>query len=586
VTPSLSDSQFLRRRDIEAVARKRLGFRPQLWYALRGYRAADFARDLTAGTTVGIVAVPLAMAFAIASGVRPEAGLITAVVAGFLISALGGSRVQIGGPTGAFVLLVYTIQAKYGLGALLLCTMMAGVILIIMGLTRMGNMIRFIPLPVTTGFTSGIAVLIFSSQIRDFLGLRMESVPPEFVPRMMAFARHLGTTHWMTLAVAAVSLAIVVLWPKRWAKFVPGSMAALVLGTAAAALLHLKVATIGSAFGGIPTALPSFHFPELRWSELERLFPAATTIALLGAIESLLSAVVADGMTGERHDSNQELLAQGIANIVTPMFGGIPATGAIARTATNVKNGARTPVAGVVHALVVLGVMLAAAPLAKYVPLATLSAILIMVAYQMGDWHEFVRLGSLPRSDAAVLLTVFALTVLTDLTVAVEVGMVLAAILFVKRVSDNTQVSVVDESTDTEGLADTMQGKDIPQGVMVFRIFGAFLFGATEKLEEAMWAMGKEEKVLILRLRKVIAMDATGLYAIERLHEDLQERGKTLILSGGQAQPLRVMRRAGFLARMGPENVCPNFDAALARAREVLAEHAKRKAAIKAGAGH
>jgi hypothetical protein len=291
VTPSLSDSQFLRRRDVEAAMRKRFGFRPQLWYALKHYRAKDFAADLTAGTTVGIVAVPLAMAFAIASGVRPEAGLITAVVAGFLISALGGSRMQIGGPTGAFVLLVYTIQAKYGLGNLLICTMMAGVILIIMGVTRMGGMIRFIPLPVTTGFTSGIAVLIFSSQIRDFLGLRMETVPAEFVPRMAAFARHLATTSGMALAVAALSLAIVLWWPKRLAKFVPGSMAALVIGTAGVALLHLNVSTIGSAFGGIPTVLPSFHFPELRWSELQHLFPAATTIALLGAIESLLSAV-------------------------------------------------------------------------------------------------------------------------------------------------------------------------------------------------------------------------------------------------------------------------------------------------------
>ena len=552
-------------------------FRPRLIDSLRGYTSQDFLADLAAGVTVGVVALPLAMAFGIASGARPEAGLFTAIIAGFLISALGGSRVQIGGPTGAFVVIIYGVIATYGLGNLIICTMMAGVILVVMGLTRMGDMIKYIPYPVTTGFTSGIAVLIFSTQIKDFFGLQMESVPAEFVERLAALARHAGTLDWATLALAGASLAVIVWWPKRLGRYVPGSIVAMAGGTLVVILLRLPVATIGSKFGGIPSGLPSLRMPVIELANLRLLVQPAVTIALLAAIESLLSAVVADGMTGERHDSNQELMAQGVANIVAPLFGGIPATGAIARTATNVRSGARTPVAGIVHALTLLAIVLVATPLAKFVPLATLSAVLMMVAYNMGEWHELRRLKKLPRSDAAVLLTVFFLTVLVDLTVAVQLGMVLAAVLFIKRVSDNTLVTKVDEVTETEGLHHSIIGKEVPEGVVVYRLFGAFLFGATEKLEDALEALGQEPRVLILRLRKIIAMDATGLMTMERLHDRLKARGRSLVLSGTQEQPYRVIERSGLLDRLGRENVCPNIDAALQRAREIVGEHSAAK---------
>ena len=555
-------------------------FRPYLFKTLRGYTRRDLIADITAGVTVGIVALPLAMAFAIASGVRPEVGLFTAIIAGFLISALGGSCVQIGGPTGAFVAIVYSIVVTYGLGNLLICTVMAGLMLIVMGLTRMGSMIRYIPYPITTGFTSGIAVLIFSTQIKDFFGLKIEKVPAEFVARLITLAENAATVHWPTVALAVVSLAIIIAWPKQWGRVIPGSIVAMVMGTLAVILLHLPVETIGSKFGGIPSGLPAFHAPKLAWSNIQHLFQPAITIALLAAIESLLSAVVADGMIGDRHDSNQELIAQGIANVVCPFFGGIPATGAIARTATNIRNGARTPIAGMMHAVTLLIIVLVAAPLAKFVPLATLSAVLMLVAYNMGEWHELKRLTKLPRSDAAMLVVVMGLTVFVDLTVAVQLGMILAAVIFIKRVSDNTFVSRVDERTETEGLQHSIIGKDVPEEVLVYRLFGAFLFGATEKLEQAMREEklmrppGHEPRVLILRLRKIIAMDATGLHAMEQLLNDLRAQGMALVLSGTQAQPWKVMERSGFLDRVGRENVCPNIDAALARARQILSQHA------------
>ena len=547
-------------------------FRPRLADTLKDYSQNDFFADLIAGLTVGIVALPLAMAFGIASGVKPEAGIFTAVVAGFIISALGGSKVQIGGPTGAFVVIVYGIIARYGLDNLLICTVMAGVMLLIMGLTRMGTMIKFIPYPVTMGFTCGIAVLIFSTQIKDFLGLKLEKVPADFVDKMKALGENLGTWQWPTATLALASALIIVFWPKPLARRVPGSIVAVILGTALVWLFQLPVETIGTRFGGIPQGLPKLRVPELSWANVQHLFQPAVTIALLAAIESLLSAVVADGMIDDRHDSNQELMAQGIANIASPLFGGIPATGAIARTATNIRSGARSPVAGITHALTLLIIILAAAPLAKFIPLATLSAVLMVVAYNMGEWHHFTRLAKWPKSDSAVFLATFALTVLIDLTVAVQVGMVLAAVLFIKRISETTQITAVDETTETEGAHHSLVGKEIPEGVMIYRVFGAFFFGAADKLETALKRARQEPDILILRMRKVLAMDATGLNALEDLYEKLHAKGKHLIFSGPHTQPLFAMDRAGFLDRLGRENVCAHVDAALTRAREILAK--------------
>ncbi len=548
-------------------------FHPKLLDTLKDYSGAKFMQDLVAGVTVGIVALPLAMAFAIASGVKPEAGIFTAVIAGFIISALGGTKVSIGGPTGAFIVILYGIYAKYGAENLAVCTIMAGVILFIMGAARLGTMIKFIPYPVTMGFTSGIAVLIFSTQIKDFFGLKVDKVPSEFIEKMKVLLEHAGTVQWTTLALAAASLAVILSWPKAWQRRVPGSIVALVLGTVAVAALRLPVETIGSKFGGIPQSLPSPHFPAWSaWSleNLRLLIQPATTIALLAAIESLLCAVVADGMVDDRHDSNQELMAQGIANIVSPLFGGIAATGAIARTATNVKSGGRTPIAGVVHALTLLVIILAAAPLAKFIPLATLSAVLVNVALNMGEWHNFSRLPKWPKCDSAVFLTAFGLTVIIDLTVAVEIGMVLAAILFIKRVSETSQITAVDESVETEGSQHSLVGKEVPEGVLVYRMFGAFFFGATDKLESALKREKQEPDVLILRMRKVLAIDATGLNALEDLYERLHRRGKHLVLSGPHTQPLFMMDKAGFLDRLGKENVCANIELSLARAREIL----------------
>jgi SulP family sulfate permease len=545
-------------------------FRPRLLETIKGYSRESLSADLIAGVTVGIVALPLAMAFAIASGVKPEAGIFTAVIAGFIISALGGTKVCIGGPTGAFIVILYGIGTKYGLDNLLICTILAGGLLLTMGLARMGTMIKYIPYPVTMGFTSGIAVLIFTTQIKDFFGLKVDKVPSEFVAKMRLLAEQFGTLQWQTVALAAASLAMILFWPKRWQRRVPGSIAALVLGTAVVVSLNLPVATIGSTFGGIPQGLPKPHFPELSWDNIQHLFQPAMTIALLAAIESLLCAVVADGMVDDRHDANQELIAQGLANIFCPLFGGIAATGAIARTATNVRSGARTPIAGIVHALTLLIILLAAAPLAKFVPLATLSAVLINVALHMGEWHNFARLRKWPVSDRAVFLSAFTLTVVIDLTVAVEIGMVLAAILFIKRSSETMLIMAVDETTETEGTHHSLVGKEVPKGVMIYRMMGALFFGAVDKLESVLNREGQEPEVLILRMRKVVAMDATGLNALEDLYEKLHRKGKHLVLSAPHTNPYVVMENAGFIERLGPENVCPHIDAALARARQIL----------------
>jgi SulP family sulfate permease len=460
--------------------------------------------------------------------------------------------------------------AKYGAENLAICTVMAGVILLAMGAAGLGTMIKYIPYPVTMGFTSGIAVLIFSTQIKDFFGLNVAKVPSEFIEKMKVFIEQANTVQWPTLALAAASFAIIKLWPRNWQRRMPGSIVALVLGTLAVACCQLPVETIGSKFGGIPQGLPKPQFPALSWDNIQHLIQPAFTIALLAAIESLLCAVVADGMVDDRHDSNQELMAQGLANIVSPLFGGIAATSAIARTATNVKSGARSPVAGVIHAITLLVIILAAAPLAKFIPLATLSAVLVNVALHMGEWHNFGRLPKWPVCDSAVFLAAFGLTVIIDLTVAVEIGMVLAAILFIKRSSETTQIMAVDESTETEGSHHSLVGKVVPDGVMIYRIFGAFFFGAADKLESALKRLKQEPDLLILRMRKVVAMDATGLNALEDLYERLRRKRKHLVLSAPHTHPLMVMEKAGFLERIGRENVCPHIDAALARAREIL----------------
>ena len=541
---------------------------PRSITALRGYTAARLAQDCVAGVTVGLVALPLAMAFGIASGVTPQAGLYTAVVAGFLISALGGSRTQIGGPTGAFVVIVAGIVARFGMSGLALVTVMAGAMLVVMGATGLGTAVRFIPRPVVIGFTNGIALLIASTQIKDFLGLRTPPVPSEFLPRMEVLVEHIATVHWQTAAVALVSLAIILLLPKL-APRIPGSIVALFAATLAVALFHLPVETIGSKFGGIPQGFPPFALPRFSAAHILPLLPSAFTVAMLAAVESLLSAVVADGMTGDRHNSNMELVAQGVANLASPLFGGIPATGAIARTATNIRSGARTPIAGMVHALTLLAILLIAAPLAKFVPLATLAAVLFVVSYNMGEWREIGSILKLSRADIAVWITTFALTVFADLTVAVGVGMALAALLYIYRIAETTTVSAVTREYLDDGMAHSLQGKEIPPNTTILRIHGPFLFGTTEKLVEATSDLKELDKIVILRLRNMTALDATGLHAIEQLARRLHVSGRTLLLCGAREQPARFLERADFVAHVGRENIVPHVRAALDRARQL-----------------
>jgi SulP family sulfate permease len=549
-------------------------FRPRLFDTLKGYSREHFRADFRAGLNVMIMAFPLSIAFAIASGVKPEQGLFTAIIGGGIIAAVGGSRVQIGGPTGAFVVITYGVVQQFGLDGLLLCTMLAGVILCVMGLARLGSVIRFIPYPVSRAFTKGIAILILGSQIKNFLGLRVDKLPVDFIGKLKLLAAHVDAVHWPTAGLAVASLLLIGLWPARLARYVPGSMVGLVGATLAVGGFGLEsqwqIATIGSQFGGIGSGLPSLHLPTVELPVWRALVQPAFTIALLVSMQALLCAVVTDGMLDEKHDSNQELIGQGVANFAGPFFGCIPVTGGVARSIANVRAGARTPVAGLVHSGLLALVLLAAAPLAAHIPLATLSAILVVAAYRMVAWKQFLRLRRWPFSDASVFLATFLLTVLADLTVAVEVGVVLAALLMVKRISETSQITAVDESSDTEGSHHSLIGKEIPGGVLVFRVFGAFFFGVVDKLDDELKRARQEPDVLILRIRKVLAMDATGLQALEDLHAKLRAKGKHLILSAPHTQPLYVMEKAGFLDRIGRENVCPHIDAALARSREIL----------------
>ncbi|MBI5281470.1 MAG: STAS domain-containing protein [Candidatus Solibacter usitatus] len=546
---------------------------PKSFHALKHYDRRTFFSDLIAGVTVGLVALPLSMAFAIASGLPPQAGIYCAVVTGFLISLLGGSMTQVGGPTGAFVVVVAGIVAKYGVGGLFMCTMMAGVILAVMGLTGMGSAVKFIPRPIVIGFTNGIALLIASTQIKDFFGLRIEEVPGEFLDRLETLVAHAGTFSAEETLIGAVSLGVIVLFVKFLPK-IPGTIVALFGATIAVTLLDLKVETIGTRFGGIPAGLPALHMPRFVLKDALKLLSPALTIAILGAIESLLSAVVADRMTAERpsadkHNPNTELFAQGVANIVSPLFGGLPATGAIARTATSIRSGARTPVAGMIHALTLLLVLLAAAPLTKNIPMAALAAILFIVAYNMGEWREIPEILKLGRRDVSVWAVTFLLTVFADLTVAVEFGMIMAALVFISRVALTTTVSQVTDDYLQRGWQHILQDKKIPPYATIFRIHGPFLFGSTDKLEEVERRIPELPPVVILRLRNMTAIDATGLHALETLASRLHASGRALILCGAPWQPLKMMKRAEFERRVGPENMCENVEEALARAAVV-----------------
>ena len=542
---------------------------PKSVICLRAYSFPKFLSDVIAGLTVGLVALPLAMAFAISSGVPPQSGIYCAIIAGFLISALGGSKTQVGGPTGAFVVVVYGIVAKHGIDGLFLCTMMAGVILIVLGVTGTGTLVKFIPRPVIVGFTNGIAILIASTQVKDFFGLQMEKVPGEFWSRMEALLTHFDTLALAPTLLAATALVIVVL-SKRFVRRIPGSIIALVLGTCVVAAIGLPVETIGTRFGGIPSGLPSLAVPRFEVQTALTLLSPALTVAMLGAIESLLSAVVSDRMSGDRHDPNVELVAQGVANIASPLFGGLPATGAIARTATNIRSGATTPVSGMVHALTLLAVLLFAAPLAQYIPLAVLAAILMVVAYNMGEWDEIPELLKLTWADITVWLVTLLLTLFADLTLAVEVGIVLAALLYIRKVTRTTTVEEVTEKDVENGWVHVMEDKLIPHYVSVFRIHGPFLFGATEKLAVITDQSAALPSIIILRLREMTALDATGLLALEDLADTLHAANRALILCGAQPQPARLMQQAEFEDKIGKENVCANIRTALERAKELF----------------
>jgi sulfate permease, SulP family len=542
-------------------------WQPKLVSSLRGYTRRLFLSDLVAGVTVGVVALPLAMAFGIASGATPESGIYTAIVGGFLVSALGGSRIQIGGPTGAFVVIVAGIIGRHGLSGLLMVTMMAGVILVFLALTGLGRSVKFIPRPVVLGFTNGIALLIVSTQIKDFLGLRI-ATPSEFFGRMQVLGANLHATDWAAAALGVASLLLVIGVP-HVARRVPGSIVALMAGTGAVALFGLPVETIGSRFGGIPSGLPSVHVPEFRADLILPLLPSAVTVAILAAVESLLSAVVADTMSGDRHNSDAELLAQGIANIVVPMVGGIPVTGAIARTATNFRSGARTPVAGLVHALTLLATILLLAPLARYVPLATLAAVLFVVAYNMGEWREIGGILRLDWTDKSVWAITFALTVMADLTLAVEVGMALAALLYIYRVTETTSVAAVTPEYIEDGRAHVLQDKHVPSYVTILRIHGPFLFGMTDKLMNATEDLPNFAPIVILRLRNMTAIDATGLHALESLSDRLKRSGRTLILCGARRQPAWFLEQAAFVDHVGAANIVPHVQAALERAKQI-----------------
>ncbi len=551
-------------------------FEPKLITAFReGYTRQTFVSDLIAGVIVAVVALPLAIAFAIASGVKPEQGLYTAIIAGAAVAVLGGSRVQISGPTGAFIVVIYGVVQQYGYNGLAIATLIAGVLLIAMGLARMGTLLKFIPYPLTVGFTSGIALIIFSSQIPDLLGLSAGKVPADFIEKWGVYARTINTANLSSIGIAVCAILIIVLWPKITRK-VPGSLVAILVSTAAVQFFNIPVDTIGSRFGSVPSGFPSPEVPTVTWALVRELFSPALTIALLGAIESLLSAVVADGMMGTRHRSNMELVAQGVGNIISPIFGGIPATGAIARTATNIRNGGKTPVSALVHSAVLLLIMMFFGHWAALIPMPALAAILVVVAYNMSEWRTFIKLLKSPKSDVLVLVATFALTVIIDLTVAIEIGIGLAALLFMKRMSDTTEVQIItrglnEGDIEDEGADDfSIASRDVPEDVAVFEVQGSLFFGAVEQFKETLKEIRLKPKVFILRIRNVIAIDATGLMAIEDLVASMNKQGILFLLSGAHAQPLFAMRGSGLIDLIGEDRLFANIDEALREARKYL----------------
>ena len=559
---------------------KGLNFQPKLFSTLKNYSRANLMTDIMAGIIVGIVALPLAIAFGIASGVTPEKGIITAIVAGFIISFLGGSKVQIGGPTGAFIVIIYGIIQQYGLEGLMIATLMAGVLLILLGVFKLGTVIKFIPYPIIVGFTSGIAVTIFTTQIADIFGLNFGSdkVPGDFIGKWMVYFKHFDTVNWWNTLISIISILIIAITP-RFSKKIPGSLIAIVLVTVVVYYLkmHLGITcidTIGDRFA-IEAKLPEMVVPAIGWEEIRNLFPVAITIAVLGAIESLLSAAVADGVIGDRHDSNTELIAQGIANVVSPIFGGIPATGAIARTMTNINNGGRSPIAGIIHAVVLLLIFLILMPLAQYIPMACLAGVLVIVSYNMSGWRTFKALLKNPKSDVAVLLITFFLTVIFDLTVAIEIGLVIACVLFMKRVMETTEISVIKDEIDTNKESDLEVPEErltIPKGVEVYEINGPYFFGIATKFEETMAQLGDRPKIRIIRMRKVPFIDSTGIHNLTNLCQMSQKENIHIILSGVNEKVHNVLEKSGFYELLGKENICSNINEALAVADKEIKE--------------
>jgi SulP family sulfate permease len=547
---------------------------PKLFSILReGYTRKMFAGDLAGGLTVGIVALPLAIALAIASGVKPEQGLYTAIFAGFVIAVLGGTRAQISGPTGAFIVIVYGIVQKYGYDGLVIATLIAGFILIVMGLARMGAFLKFVPYPVTVGFTSGIALIIFSSQVSDFLGMKIEKVPADFIEKWIEYGRHAANIDPYTLGVGLASLLIIVFWPKITHR-VPGQLVAILLVTVIVQAFQIPVDTIATRFGGVPSDLPTPHFPIVTWDLIKQMFSPALTIAILAALESLLSAVVADGMMGTRHRSNMELVAQGAGNIVSVIFGGVPATGAIARTATNIKSGGKTPVSAVIHCVFLLLVLIFIGKWAALIPMATLAAVLVIVAYNMSEWREFIHLLKSPRGDVAVLLATFLLTVFIELTVAIQVGILLAAFVFLQKMSQETQVSLITDNLrdDDEVLARDMSAIEIPKGVEVFEVYGSLFFGAVSQFKESIRVVAKKPKVLILRMRNVLTIDASGLNVIEELAEEARHGGYLLAFSAVSPRVYRAMEKNGLVEYVGADNFAPDIFKALEIARRHIGD--------------
>ena len=558
----------------------KVGFKPKLFSTFKnGYNKQNLVQDLLAGVIVGIVALPLAIAFGIASGASPEAGILTAIVAGFLISFFGGSKVQIGGPTGAFIVIVYGIIQQYGMGGLAIATFMAGAFLILMGVLHLGTIIKYIPYPIVVGFTSGIALTIFATQIKDLFGLQIESVPAGFLDKWAVYFQHFDTVNWWTLLIGICSILVIVFTPKV-SRRIPGSLVAIILMTVVALVLKRMgiegIETIGDRFS-ISSSLPQPEVPKLNWESITRLAQPAMVIAMLGAIESLLSAAVADGVIGDRHDSNQELVAQGIANMVSPLIGGIPATGAIARTMTNINNGGRTPVAGIAHAIVLALIYLFLMPLVQYIPMSCLAGVLVVVSYNMSEWRSFRAILKNPKSDIIVLLVTFFLTVIFDLTVAIEVGVLIACLLCMKRMAETTNVSVLSDEIDPTADTDVqgnLEHLTIPEGAKVYEINGPYFFGIGNKFEEMMGDMGGRAKVRIIRMRKVPFIDSTGVHNLSNMCKMCQQMGVKVVLSGVNPTVMKVLENAGMDAVVGKENICSHINLALKRAEEILAENA------------